>query len=74
MNRQAPGDPIAVMPRPERRKWRQAERRAVREHNTRQLATLRNLAAAAGELTPGRPSSADVSGPHRTGLYRCAAG
>jgi hypothetical protein len=51
MNRKPPGDPLAVMSRPQRRQWRQAERRVVREHNARQLATLRNLAAAAGELT-----------------------
>jgi hypothetical protein len=64
MNKKAPGDPLAVLPRPERRKWRQAERRAVREHNTRQLATLRNLAAAASELTSVTyPHSAECAIP-----------
>jgi hypothetical protein len=51
MNSKALGDPLAVMSRPEHRKWRQAERRIVREHNARQLITLRCLAATGGALT-----------------------
>jgi hypothetical protein len=51
MNSKAFDGPLAVMSRSERRKWRQAERRVVREHNALQLATLRSLAATAGGLT-----------------------
>jgi hypothetical protein len=51
MNSKALGDPLAVMSRSERGKWRQAERRIVREHNARQLTTLRSLAATGGGLT-----------------------
>jgi hypothetical protein len=36
---------------PEHRTWRQVERRALRDHNAQQLATLRNLAATEGALT-----------------------
>jgi hypothetical protein len=45
------GDPLAFMSRSERRKWRQAERRIVRDHNARQLTTLLGLAATGGGLT-----------------------
>jgi hypothetical protein len=51
MNSKALGDPLAFMSRPECRKWRQAERRIVREHNAWQLTTLRSLAATGGGLT-----------------------
>ena len=51
MNSQALGNPLALMSFPERRRWRQVERRAVREHNARQLTTLRILAASGGALT-----------------------
>lgn len=51
MNSKALGDPRAYLSRPERRTWRQAERRAVREHNAQQLTTLRSLAASGGGLT-----------------------
>jgi hypothetical protein len=51
MNSKALGDSLAFMSRPERRKWRQAERRIVREHNAQQLITLRSLAATGGGLT-----------------------
>lgn len=37
--------------RPERREWRQAERRALRDHDAQQLTTLRSLAATGGGLT-----------------------
>jgi hypothetical protein len=37
--------------RPERREWRQAERRALRDHDSQQLTTLRSLAATGGTLT-----------------------
>src|SRR5260370_34411847 len=51
MNSKAPGEPLAFMSFPERRRWRHVERRAVREHNARQLTTLRILAATGGALT-----------------------
>lgn len=51
MNSQALGDPLAFMSFPERRRWRQVERRAVREHNAQQSTTLRILAATGGALT-----------------------
>jgi hypothetical protein len=51
MNSQALGDPLAFMSFPERRRWRQVGRRAVREHNAQQLTTLRILAATGGALT-----------------------
>jgi hypothetical protein len=44
------GDPFSCLPRREQRRWRRAERRALREHEAWQLATLRNLAAADGRL------------------------
>jgi hypothetical protein len=51
MNSKALGDPLAFMSHPERRKWRRAERRIVREHSAQQLTTLRSLGAAGGGLT-----------------------
>jgi len=51
MNSKALGDPLAFMSFPERRRWRQVERRAVREHSAQQLTTLRILAATGGALT-----------------------
>ena len=51
MNSKALGDPLASLSRPERRKWRQAERRALRDHDAQQLTTLRSLAATGGGLT-----------------------
>lgn len=51
MNSKALGEPLAFMSFPERRRWRQVERRAVREHNAQQLTTLRILAATGGALT-----------------------
>jgi hypothetical protein len=51
MNSSALGDPLAFMSRSERRKWRQAEHRIVRDHNARQLTTLLSLAATGGGLT-----------------------
>jgi hypothetical protein len=51
MNSKALGEPLAFMSFPERRRWRQVERRAVREHNAKQLTTLRILAATGGALT-----------------------
>jgi hypothetical protein len=49
-NSHAP-DPLLHLSRRERRRWRQAERRALRDHDARQLATLRTLAATGGRLT-----------------------
>ncbi len=51
MNSKALGEPLAFMSFSERRRWRQVERRAVREHNAQQLTTLRILAATGGALT-----------------------
>jgi hypothetical protein len=51
MNSKALGEPLAFMSFPERRRWRQVERRAVREHNAQQLTTLQILAATGGALT-----------------------
>jgi hypothetical protein len=51
MNSKALGDPLAFMSLPERRRWRQVERRAVREQSAQQLTTLRILAATGGALT-----------------------
>jgi hypothetical protein len=45
------GDPLPCLSRRERRRWRQAERRVLREREAWQLATLRNLAAVGGRLT-----------------------
>jgi hypothetical protein len=47
----APADPLLLMSGRERRGWRRAERRAVREHEAWQLATLRGLAVAGSRLT-----------------------
>src|SRR5260370_15354505 len=51
MNSKALGEPLAFMSFPERRRWRQVERRTVREHNAQQLTTLQILAATGGALT-----------------------
>ena len=51
MNSKARGEPFAFMSFPERHRWRQVERRTVREHNAQQLTTLRILAATGGALT-----------------------
>jgi hypothetical protein len=51
MNSKALGDPLTSLSRPERRKWRQAGRRALRDHDAQQLTTLRSLAATGGGLT-----------------------
>jgi hypothetical protein len=51
MNRDAPADPLAFLSGRERRAWRRAERRAVRDHDAWQLTTLRTLAATGGALT-----------------------
>jgi energy-coupling factor transporter ATP-binding protein EcfA2 len=51
MNSKALDDPLAFMSFSERRRWRRAERRAVREHSAQQLTTLRILAATGGALT-----------------------
>jgi hypothetical protein len=51
MNSKALGDPLTFMSRPERRQWRRAERRIVRDHDARQLTTLLSLAATGGGLT-----------------------
>jgi len=42
---------ISALSRPEHREWRQAERRALRDHNAEQLTALRSLAATGGGLT-----------------------
>jgi hypothetical protein len=47
----AADDPLASLTRPERRDWRRAERRALRDHDTQQLMTLRSLAATGAALT-----------------------
>lgn len=51
MNSNAPADPLAFLSGRERRRWRQAERRATRDHDAQQLTTLRSLAATGGTLT-----------------------
>jgi len=51
MNSNVLDDPLEFLSRPERRKWRQAERRALRDHDAQQLTTLRSLAATGGGLT-----------------------
>jgi hypothetical protein len=51
MNSRALGDPLARMSCLERRTWRQAERRVMREHNARQMTTLRSLAATRAGLS-----------------------
>jgi hypothetical protein len=52
MNSNAPpADPRAFLSARERRAWRRAERRAIRDHETQQRTTLRTLAAAGGALT-----------------------
>jgi hypothetical protein len=47
----APGNALPWLSGRERRRWCQAERRALRQHEAWQLATLRNLAATGGRLT-----------------------
>lgn len=51
MNSNAPSGPLDFLSRRERRKWRQAERRALRDHDEQQLTVLRSLAATGGGLT-----------------------
>jgi hypothetical protein len=51
MNSDAPTDPAVFPPGRERRAWRRAERRALRDHDAQQLTTLRTLAATRGALT-----------------------
>jgi hypothetical protein len=41
----------SALSRQEHREWRQAERRALRDHNVQQLTTLRSLAASGAGLT-----------------------
>jgi hypothetical protein len=50
MNSNAPADPLAFLSGRERRTWRRAERRAMRDHDAQQLTTLRTLAATGGAL------------------------
>jgi hypothetical protein len=51
MNSNAPADPAVFLSGRERRAWRRAERRALRDHDAQQLTTLRTLAATGGALT-----------------------
>ena len=51
MNSDAPTDPAVILSGRERRAWRRAGRRAIRDHDAQQLTTLRTLAAARGGLT-----------------------
>ena len=51
MNGDAPAGLLALLARREHRWWRRAERRARRDHDTQQLATLQSLAATGGRLT-----------------------
>ena len=51
MNSNAPADPATFLSGRERRAWRQAERRALRDRDALQLTTLRTLAATGGALT-----------------------
>lgn len=46
-----PVGPLELLSGRERRQWRLAERRARRDHDAQQLATLRSLAATGGGLT-----------------------
>jgi hypothetical protein len=50
INSKALGDPLARLSCLERRKWRHAERRVMREHDVRQMTTLRSLAATGARL------------------------
>lgn len=51
MNSNPTEDPLGRMSRSERRGWRQADRRAVREHEDSQLAALRGMAQSGGAVT-----------------------
>jgi hypothetical protein len=51
MNSNEPVGPLEFLSGRERRKWRRAERRAVRDHDAQQLTLLRSMAAAGGGLT-----------------------
>jgi hypothetical protein len=51
MNSNASADPAVCLSGRERRAWRWAERRALRDHDAQQLTTLRTLAATDGALT-----------------------
>ncbi|MGH3167671.1 MAG: hypothetical protein ACRDN0_17505 [Trebonia sp.] len=50
MNSNASVDPLAFLSGRERRTWRRAGRRAMRDHDAQQLTTLRTLAATGGAL------------------------
>jgi hypothetical protein len=51
MNSDAAADPLDFLSVRERRTWRRAERRALRDHDAQQLTTLRSLAGTGGGLT-----------------------
>lgn len=51
MNGNLLDDRLDFLTRAERRRWRRAERRALRDHDAQQLTTLQSLAATGGGLT-----------------------
>jgi hypothetical protein len=51
MNSNAVNDPVQRMSRSERRGWRRADRRAVREHENSQLEALRDMAHTGSAVT-----------------------
>lgn len=51
MNSNAPTDPAVFLSGRERRAWRRAARRALRDNDEQQLTTLRTMAASGGALT-----------------------
>jgi hypothetical protein len=55
-------DPLQRLSRTERRNWRSAERRARRDHDAEQLATLRSFAATGSGVTGMRAGDSGDSG------------
>lgn len=51
MAAEVPPDPLNILSRFDRRHWRRAVRRTVKEHEAEQLATLRGVAATGGTIT-----------------------
>lgn len=51
MKAHSPQDPIGRFSRSERRQWASASRRAVKDHEAEQLATLRGIAQTGGAVT-----------------------
>ena len=51
MKAHSPQDPFTKLPRTERRRWKAAERRAEKDHEAEQLATLQGIAQTGGAVT-----------------------